>query len=338
MTEDIKNVEQNQDSVKSDEIDISALFKKHRDNLKPIKNVPTSKETKEEKQETLSLNDKHEPNSYEEVKEKKEIKEEKQEEKKVVPGGSDEWKLEKEKIQKDLRETQKWANDMKKQISSYKKAIEKFKEEGILSDDESVELLDHTKYEEIIEKDKPFLFRASQVWDKEIPNIRKYTDLDDIDKHIEAFQHFLANATRKEIEKLENDWGGLMESNPVEFTKKMLGAAKEYCEEVYEDFLKVGSLKGFKTKYESRFKEKEVEYEELLKQKDVEYEELLKQKDKTIDKLQKEVVKYKSQYEDYNEPNYNIPQGGGNSGGKEAVNYRSPGKLIDMYNQGKYRL
>lgn len=225
--------------------------------------------------------------------------------------------LEREKLQRDLKETQRWATETKKQISSYKKAIEKYKEEGILSDEEATELMDHTKYQEMVERERPLLEKASEVWDREIENIRKYGDDTDLDKHIHAFQHFLHNASSDEIKDVYREMEDLIDSNPVAFTKKMLQFGKQYHDEIFGEFAQAGNLKNFKRQYE----EKIDSYK------------------KKIDKLEKEVVKLKNQYEGYDEkPNYRIPQGGDNNSGSESNTTKRPGKLIERFNQGQYHL
>ncbi len=225
--------------------------------------------------------------------------------------------VELEKLQRNLKETRKWGDDNKRQLSAYKKGVEKFKEDGNLSEDEASELLNHTKYEELQNKDKSFLEKAAEVWDREIENIRKYSDYPELDKHLHAFQHFIHNGTQEEIEETYEDIKDIIDSNPILFTKKMLEVGKRYHDEIFADLIDAGNLKNFKNKYESKLEESK----------------------KREEKLQKEIDKLKSKYEGYDEnPNYRMPQGGDSGvSGQESATTRNPGRLIEKFNQGLHQ-
>lgn len=303
-----------------DQVDINQIFRQSRGEKSAKEIIAQSEENNEQSKEenpskkTLSLSS---PEKKEETSPATNAPSESEDVKDETP--SIDWKKENEKIQRDLKETQRWATETKKQISAYKKIVEKFKEEGSISEDEAQELLDHTKYEEMAQKDKPFLSKAGEVWDSEIENIRKYGEYEDIDKHIHAFQHFIQNGTSEEIKDFYEEIVDLIDSNPVLFTKKMLQMGKTYHDEIFGELAQAGNLKNFKHQYEVKIDDYQ----------------------KKVDKLEKEVLRLKERYEGYDEtPNYRLPQGGGNNTAVQSSPdiMKNPGKVIEKFNQGEYRI
>lgn len=296
-----KNEENETKSIDPDAPNLTAIFKKY---TNPSGEEGDKKEIKESKK----------------VEEKKEVKKEIDKEEPLIEEKTKEpdLKSEIEKLQRNLKETRKWGTDTKRQLDSYKKIVEKFKEEGNLSEEEATELLNHTKYEELDNKDKSFLEKAAEVWDREIENIRKYSDYPELDKHLHAFQHFLHNGTKEEVEEAYEDIKDIIDSNPVLFTKKMLEIGKRYHDDIFGDLVTAGNLKNFKRQYEDK----------------------LESSQKKIEKLEKEIAKLKDKYEGYDEnPNYRMPQGGssGESGIDPSVTKR-PGRLIEDFLSGKHKL
>lgn len=227
------------------------------------------------------------------------------------------WRVEAEKNLRNFKETRKWGDEVSRQLSTLKKRVEKFQEDGVLAENEVTELLSDIKNQEFENKNKSFSEKAAEIWDREIENIRKYSDYPDLDKHLHAFQHFMQTGDPQEIDEVYNDIKDLIDSNPILFTKKMLEAGRRYHEEIFGDLMEAGNLKNFKMKYEDK----------------------LETSQKKIEKLEKEIAKLKDKYEGYDEnPNYRMPQGGDSSGGSrsQGVSIKNPGRLIEKFNAGNY--
>ena len=163
------------------------------------------------------------------------------------------------------------------------------------------------------QQDEPILVRYGRVWDRELQNMRKYTDAPDLDVHIAAFQNFLKNGATEEIKDAFQQLKAL-ESDDVAFTKKMLELGKTYHEDVYKEIHAAGSLKAYKVKMA-------LEIEKQIKK---------------IDKLEKEIVKYKEQYEDYTpSKSYRLPSGGSAESPKDSDS--SIGSILDRAKMGTLR-
>lgn len=298
-----------QNQTDAHEPNIGAMFAKYANQSKD--NPEATVEKREKKENKAPEVNKKEVNPEVKLKSKEEDRVENK-----PKEASIDWKSEVEKLQHNLKETRKWGDETKRQLSAYKKVIEKFKEEGNLNEEEATELLNHTKYQELENKNKSFSERAGEVWDKEIENIRKYSDYPELDRHLHAFQHFIQNGTREEVEDAHNDIKDLIDSNPILFTKKMLEIGKRYHDEIFSDLVDAGNLKNFKKQYEEK----------------------LEGSQRKIDKLEKEIAKLKDKYEGYDEnPNYRMPQGGDSGGvGSTAASTKRPGQLIEKFNSGQY--
>lgn len=198
------------------------------------------------------------------------------------------YKEELEKIQRRHKEAEKWGNDARKQLATYKKLVNKFKEDGILTDEDAETLADHTKYEEVAPNDESMLQKLARICDPEIEQMRKYSaEPEKIDQYIHSFQNFINYSEPSEIREAMDELAEL-EDSPVAFTKKMLEIGRDYNEEVFDDLYKAGSLKNFKVQFNKKI-------EELNKE---------------LDKKDKIIEKYKKKYEDYTEQNHNLPYGG----------------------------
>lgn len=231
------------------------------------------------------------------------------------------WKTQAEKESKRLKETQKWANEIKTQLNSYKRSVEKFVNDGLLHEDDAKFLLDHTQYKEISDSVLSETEKASKIFREEIENIRKYGNYENLDGHVKALDHLVENSTQEEIEDMFSDVKELMDDDSVLFTKKILEIASNYYEDVYEDLYKAGNLKNMKLEYQNE----------------------ISKRDKTIDKLEKELVKLKKRYEDYDtNPQHRIPQTGGDKiGGSVSRNsanvMNDPGGFLEEERRGNRR-
>lgn len=223
------------------------------------------------------------------------------------------WQKEAEKSQQRLTDSQKWGREAHNKLKAVEGMIAQYKEAGILNEEEAQTLLSvsaHPDPQQAEEQDEPLLVRYGAVWDRELSNMRKYTDSPDLDLHIEAFQNFLKNGSPAEIMDAFQQLKAL-EKDDVAFTRKMLDMGKAYNEEVYQDIHAAGSLKAYKAKMA-------LELEKQLKK---------------IDKLEKEIVKYKEQYEDYiPSKSYRLPSGGSAESPKDSDT--SIGSIIDRAKSG----
>lgn len=288
------------------------MFQKNEEVAEPEEVTPVQK--KEEKRKPLHL---ERSDVVEQEEEKEEVSEEpvKEEKKKNT-----DWKAQAEKESKRLKETQKWANETKAQISAYKRAVEKFVNEGLLSQEDAQDLLDHTQYSDIPKSALSEREKASTIFSEEIENIKKYGNYDNLDEHVKALDHMVENSTKEEIEDLFNDIKDLVDDDSVLFTKKILEVAAQYYEDVYEDLSKAGSIKNLKLEYQNE----------------------LSKRDKVIDKLEKEMIKLKKRYEDYDDsPQHRIPQAGGDRVGVSAEKsnniMKDPGGFMEDLHRGKYK-
>lgn len=222
----------------------------------------------------------------EEESESKEDSAEKKSENKSI-----DYKAEFEKLQKSVKDTQRSFHEDRKKLSAYKQAVEKLKADGSILDEEAQMLLDHTKFEEgSANQEKPLLHKWYDIWDKELPYLKKYAnDPKEIDEHIFAVQHFVQTATKAELDDMIKELS-VYEDDEAEFTKKMLEFGRQYNLDIYSDISEAGSIRNLKSKYA----EKEIEYQ------------------KKIDKLQAKYDKLKEKYEDYNtEPATRLSSSGG---------------------------
>lgn len=201
------------------------------------------------------------------------------------------YKAELEKLQKSVKDTQRSFHEDRKKLSAYKQAVEKLKADGALIEEEAQMLLDHTKFEEgSANQEKPLLHKWFDIWDKELPYLKKYAnDSTEIDQQIFAVQHFVQTATKAELDDMIKELS-VYEDDEAEFTKKMLEFGRQYNLDIYSDISEAGSIRNLKSKYA----EKEIEYQ------------------KKIDKLQSKYDKLKEKYEDYNtEPATRLSSSGG---------------------------
>jgi prefoldin subunit 5 len=210
-----------------------------------------------------------------------------EESKKETP---DYYKSELEKLQKSQKDTQKAFHENRKQLAAYKKAVEKLKSDGVLMDEEATMLLDHTRFEEGPEGEKPALIRYGDIWDKEIQYMRKYSNNpDEINQNVLAFQHLMQSAPYNEVEEILADLAE-HEDDEVALTKRMLEIGRQYNDDIYADIHETGSIRNLKEKYAK--KEKELQ--------------------ERLDKMERKYNKLKEKLEDYDtEPSdYGLPSGG----------------------------
>ena len=225
------------------------------------------------------------------------------------------WQKEVEKSERRLADSQKWGREAHNKLKSVEHLIAQYLEKGILSDEEAALLLASAQHPEpgTEQKDEPLLVRYGTIWDRELANMRKYTDSPDLDRHIQAFQHFLKNGSPADVTEAFTELKAL-EKDEVAFTKKMLQMGKAYHDDVYKEIHEAGSLKDYKIK-------KEQEISKHLRH---------------IDKLEKEIVKYKEQYEDYTPAkSYRLPSGGSAESPKDSDS--SIGSILDRAKMGNLR-
>lgn len=205
------------------------------------------------------------------------------------------------KLEKSYKDTQKAFHEDRKKLSAYRRAVQSMVDEGILTEEESQTLMDHTKFEgsvDVATSNNPQssnLIKYANIWEKELEYMRRYsTNTDDIDQNIRAFQHLYDTSSRQEKEAILEDLS-YYEDDEVELTKQMLLMGSQHNSEIYSDISDAGGVKKLKEKYS-----KEIE---ILQKK--------------LDKTEKQYIKLKQKYEDYNEPT-SITVSGGSSDGRSS--------------------
>lgn len=203
------------------------------------------------------------------------------------------YKKELEKANKTLKDTQRSFHEDRKKLSAYKKAVEKFKEDGILLDEEATLLLNHAHFENEDEdsKEKPVLDRYIDIWTKELEYMRKYSkDSEEIDQNIRAFDHLISTSYEKDRQEIMDELSQY-ENDEVQLTKKMLEIGAQYFHDIYSDIQSAGNIRNLK----SSLNKKVAELEKKLAKTEERYDNL------------------KKKYEDYDStPPTNIRSGGAN--------------------------
>jgi len=175
------------------------------------------------------------------------------------------YKVENERLQRTLRDTQKSFHEDRKKLSAYKKTVNKFIDDGVLTEDEAQVLLDHTQFEgEVVNESKTLIARYSEVWDKEIGNIKKYNkkDVPHIEQCIRAFQHMYDTSTASEREDILDDLSNY-EDDEIEFTNRMLALGSEYNDDVYSDLKDAGGIRNVKAKYQDKIDDLQKELDKI---------------------------------------------------------------------------
>lgn len=196
------------------------------------------------------------------------------------------YKKELERVKKRLSDSQRSFQEDRKKLSSYKKAVEKMKEELILSDDEAALLLNHTFFEDNTEEVNETIpiVRYGNIWEKEMKYIKRFSsNSEELEQHFSAFKHLLQCSSKKEIEEIFNDLSQY-EDDEIELTNQMLKLGQEYNDDIYSEIHEVGGIRNLKSK---------------LYQKEQELQ-------KKVDKLEKTIDKLKKKYEDYDTQTGNL--------------------------------
>ncbi len=201
-----------------------------------------------------------------------------------------------EKTRKTLSENQKYGRQNAQKVKNALKVAQTLVNEGLLTDEEARGLMDTLQMEEedVEEYHKgdshPFapIFRTAN---KELENIRKYTDDPLLQDKVDAFDYFLSVSSQEEIEEALVELKGLMD-DPVKLTKKMLSIGQKAYEESYKEIKEAGGFKNYLSK-------KHQDVEKMYKK---------------IDKLEKKL----SQYEDFDKPRYRLDEMGDSEEGTPA--------------------
>ena len=229
----------------------------------------------------------------EKVEDKKEAKEEEIEPSKVDAFKEERQSLkeELEKTHKRLAENQNYGRQNAQRLKTALKVTREFVEEGSLSEEEAAKLLGSlesgdTEEDVSAHHNHPF-GKVLTLANKELENIRKYTDDDRLDDKVAAFDYFLLVAPKEEQEQALEDLTDLLD-NPLTLAKKMLAIGQSY-ETSYREMKAAGGLQG-----------------------------MIATKDQTILNLRKNIdklTKKLAQYEDYDKPRYRIDDHVGDVGG-----------------------
>lgn len=188
-------------------------------------------------------------------------------------------KAELAKREKAVEENKQWGAELSRKLKSFEAKLAKYVVDGVLTEEEVENLKKDIQHEQREQGEEAPLMKYVRAWDAEIENLRKYTDDPNLDKKVHAFQHFLHNSSPEEINEVMESFKEF-EDDSVKLTKKMLAVAAKYNDEIFSELYEAGNLKNFKKKYVSD----------------------LESKQKEIDKLNKEVLRFKQEYEDYTPP------------------------------------
>lgn len=284
MTEQ-KQDQKIEEEIISQEIDpLSELFEErdrspleeNNNNIEKSAEVSNSDKSKKEQQE----------NSKESSNQKKVIRKDDEEEEEKGDSENEKTKQELAKTQKRLLENQKYAHKHVQKVKNAIKIAQSLVNEGNLTQEEAQSLIETLQSEEEEGEDHyrgdshPFspIFRVAN---KELENIRKYTEDDTLNDKIAAFDYFLSVSSEAEIKEAFEELTGLID-NPVKLAKRMLAIGQQTYDDSYKDIKESGGVKN------------------LLSLKTQEVEKLQKK----IDKLEKKL----SQYETYDKPTYRIDE------------------------------
>jgi hypothetical protein len=190
-----------------------------------------------------------------------------------------------EKTRKLMKETQRWGHQNSKKVREASRSVKALVDSGSLTEDEAQGILSVLQSE--VEEDdeiqapavqNPFA-SLFQVANRELENIRKYSEDDLLQDKIEAFDFLLSVSSKEEVSDIFETLADL-EDNPVKLTRKMIALGQEAYEDSYRAIKEAGGIKDYLSSQNNQI-------EKLQKK---------------IDKLEKKL----SQYEDYDKPNYRI--------------------------------
>lgn len=247
------------------------------------------KEPKPEAKENVSGDSKSEGvkdvKSKETSEKKEDIKEEDEDE--DIPSSEiDKTKTELEKTQKRLSENQKYAHKQVQKVKNALKIAQTLVDNGDLIEDDARSLIEALQSEEDETQEyykgesHPFA-PIFKIANKELENIRKYTDDETLQDKVSAFDYFLSVSSQEEIEEVRDELIKLID-DPIKLTKKMLSIGQKAYEESYKEIKEAGGFKHYLSK-------KSQEIENMQKK---------------IDKLEKKL----SKYETYDKPTFRIDE------------------------------
>ena len=200
-----------------------------------------------------------------------------------------------------LKESRQRFDDLSRKLSGVEKIVKDYANQGALTADEAQKILEQAEHEAISETQQSTVQTPwhlyTQVWDQELDNIRKYSNDPNIDQHVYAFQHFMANATQNELNQALSEFDPC-KSDSIALTRKMLDLGKSYNDDIYGEYSQAGGLKNYKSQYEER----------LAKQQ------------KTIDKLEKEILKLNNNSDYIPSQSYKLPSGSTKAGENKRDN------------------
>ena len=201
-------------------------------------------------------------------------------------------KEELEKTHKRLVENQQYGRQNAQRLKNALKLTKAFVEEGSLSEEEAIKLMGSLEHDDEADAyshpTHPFA-KVLATANKELDNIRKYTDDEGLDDKVAAFDYFLMVSSPEEREQALEDLTDLMD-NPLTLAKKMLSIGQDHAP-YYRDMKEAGSLHGLITKKD----------QDILNLR------------KNLDKLTKKLA----QFEDYDKPRYRIDDHVGEMSGLE---------------------
>ncbi|WP_192483168.1 MULTISPECIES: hypothetical protein [Cysteiniphilum] len=222
-----------------------------------------------------------------------------------------------DKLEKSLRESQKWGHSLSQKLRAFENKISAYVQEGALTDTEAQELLQYIVQEQppesatqqTYDSNNPLAYYEN-VFFSEIENMRKYVSDDMLDDKIKALDHFVKFANEDELNYFLDQLSEI--NDPVQLTKKMLAVGADYYEDVYKDLNETGGVKALKLKFQDQ----------------------LDQKEKKISKLEKEIEKLKEN-SDYIGGNKYVLPAGSSSPSDHSARDTSMSGIFNRSRQGK---
>lgn len=151
------------------------------------------------------------------------------------------------------------------------KLLKKSQDEGLIDDEiaESLYQVDKKSYEEVLAQESlqhesnPLqdLFNADVS--KELANIARYTDEEEVKYAMAAFKAFFMEEDEQEVATLCEE---LEELSPLQRARKIISIGKAYHEEIYKEIKEAKGIKNFKKKLASEIDKYKAQTEKLKKQ------------------------------------------------------------------------
>lgn len=217
----------------------------------------------------------------------------------------DKLKSEIEELEKRRKGSQKQATELSQKLKTYQKKIAKYTEEGLLGEEDAQNLLNDVLHDDAHEEEQESDSYVSilRIGNKGIDRIRQSIEeglLDEdeeLDEKVKCFDMCMADSSTDEKLAILDELVKVKD-DPVRLAKKMINIGKSYYDDVYKEVKEVGSLRQFKAKHDKKVAELQ----------------------KKIDNKDKEILRYKQDYEGFiPSKDYRLSGGSGDLKGAPKV-------------------